>query len=376
MAQWNRRAALAAGAAAVAGAALAQPASASFDIEGSDAWRIEGEARRGHARIDSLLGRRALMLRGGSHVMRKGVDLADGIIGFDMAPLADGDFLGVTFRREGFSNHENVYFRLRRSGDFMAVQYAPRWNGSSTWQLYPDFCRAARFPVGAWTPVRLEFRGSTLKVWIGDATDPVLTVPRLRHRSARGEIALWGRVNNKPEVWAVGVSNVRIEAAAPGEFAAPQAAPPGYIPRWSVSAPQAAQAAPPPDPNPGAAWREVAAEESGLVNLNRVIPIVPDTPRTVWARALVRSPATKAVKLGVGYSDDATAFVNGRPVFAGRNGFDSRYPGFASFVDARYEEAWVTLREGENQIMLAVTDDQRFGWGLAARFNPEEGIEL
>ena len=40
--------------------------------------------------------------------------------------------------------HENIYLRPRSSGEFMAVQYAPRMNGSSTWQLYPEFTAADR----------------------------------------------------------------------------------------------------------------------------------------------------------------------------------------------------------------------------------------
>jgi hypothetical protein len=52
--------------------------------------------------------------------------------------MAHGDFVAIVFRRESLRNHENIYLRPRSSGEFMAVQYAPRMNGSSTWQLYPD----------------------------------------------------------------------------------------------------------------------------------------------------------------------------------------------------------------------------------------------
>ena len=63
-------------------------------------------------------------------------------------------------------------------------------------------------------------------------------------------------------------------------------------------------------------------------------------------------------------------FLNGELLYLGQNGWESRYKRFASFVDARYETVCLALRAGDNDLVLAVTDDQFFGWGFAVRLQP------
>ena len=68
---------------------------------------------------------------------------------------------------------------------------------------------------------------------------------------------------------------------------------------------------------------------------------------------------------GIGYSDDVTVLVNGEPIYSGINGWNARTPDFISFVNADFERVWLPLKAGRNEIALAVTDNQIFGWGLA-----------
>jgi hypothetical protein len=82
------------------------------------------------------------------------------------------------------------------------------------------------------------------------------------------------------------------------------------------------------------------------------------------------------VLAGIGYSDDVTMFVNGEPIYVGVNGWDSRAPALNSFVDTRWESAFMPLREGDNEIVLAVADDQRFGWGFALRIEDATGLKF
>jgi hypothetical protein len=62
-----------------------------------------------------------------------------------------------------------------------------------------------------------------------------------------------------------------------------------------------------------------------------------------------------------------TVFLNGEPVYFGVNGFESRHPEYVGFVKPEYENVTLNLRAGANEITLAVTDGQRFGWGFVAR---------
>jgi hypothetical protein len=107
-------------------------------------------------------------------------------------------------------------------------------------------------------------------------------------------------------------------------------------------------------------------EESGLVNLNRALGPV----RGRWtglARTIVKALAAQTVLLELGYSDDVTVFLNGELAYTGVNGFESRHPEYMGFVKPEYETVALKLRPGDNELVLAVTDDQRFGWGFIAR---------
>jgi hypothetical protein len=85
--------------------------------------------------------------------------------------------------------------------------------------------------------------------------------------------------------------------------------------------------------------------------------------------ATVSSPTARRLLAGIGYSDDVTVLLNGEPLYRGVNGWESRGPEHASVVDARYESVGLPLLAGDNELMLAVTDDQRFGWGFAVKLD-------
>ena len=243
--------------AAFASLVLATAAGAAEPVPG---WLVEGAGREGDAKAAPYLGREALWLRNSTHAVRKDLTFTDGTIEFDLAPLEEFDFVAVTFRRQSVSQHENIYLRTGRSGEFMAVQYAPRL-GSSTWQLYPEFLATVDWPRGAWTHVRVEVSGSRLQVFVGDAKTPTLSVPRLRHGLASGGVSIWSRVNNKPQVWSAAISNFQVKAAPTA--GAPVAAQPPvepFIQRWSVAGPfpESAAAAPPA----GSPWRDWRARSS------------------------------------------------------------------------------------------------------------------
>src|SRR3712207_29944 len=170
------------------------------EVEGSGGeWYVEGAGRADDARVADFLGRSSLWLRNSTNVIRSGVEFTDGTIEFDVAPTERGNFIGILFRRESFPNQENIYLRVHRSGLYNAVQYAPRVQGSSTWQLYPEFNATAELPRNRWTRVRVEVRGTRLEVYLNDRPEPVLTVPRLRGPAGRGGVAFWARVNEQPQ---------------------------------------------------------------------------------------------------------------------------------------------------------------------------------
>ena len=348
---------------------IAQEKNAStFFIEGANnEWNVDEATRTGDARFAEFLGRQSLWLKNGTQVMRSGVEFVDGTIEFDMAPMDKGNFLGILFRRNSFSDHENIYLRLHRSGLYNAVQYAPRVNGP-TWQLYPEFNAVANLPRNQWTRVRIEVKGTRMEFYVDNKPQPVLVVPRLRGISPKGTVAFWGRVNQQPNEWAVAVSNISIRPANTAQTTntARPAPPVGILTSWEVANPVKTEKGIITSLPELKDWRSIEVEESGLVNLNRPWKRVSGR-WTAFARTTVKTTEAKTTLLEVGYSDDVTVFLNGEPVYSGINGFDSRHPEYMGFVKPEYENVFMKLRLGNNEIILAVSDDQRFGWGFIAR---------
>lgn len=338
-------------------------------------WVVDRADLVGNVKFEPLLGRAdAMILRGNTHVVKSGLNFTDGTIEFDLAPLANGDFAAVTFRRQSFANHENVYLRLRRSGEFMALQYAPRVNGSSTWQLYPEFTATTDWPREQWTPIRLVIAGSRMDVFVGDKTKPLITIPRLRNATTAGEIGFWARVNDRPEEWAAAISNLRVTPSSTTPLVTASDAPVQFVWNWQVSSPIVADSRVLSVPTIDQ-WQTARAEESGLINLNRLFQ-VQKSRSVVFARHVFTSDGARRVLAGIGYSDDVSVFVNGELVYSGINGWESRTPGFASFVDSRFETVVLPFRAGENEVVLAVADDQRFGWGFSLRIDAASGIKF
>ena len=330
-------------------------------------WSIRQDERLGDAKIAPYLGRDALWLRNNTHVDAAGPEFADGTIEFDLAPMKRGRFFAVMFRYQSFGAHENVYIRPMKSGQFDALQYTPRLNGGSTWQLYPEFNAAAAYPQNQWTRIRLEVRGASLEIFVGEEKEPALRVRRLRGDVEKGGVAFWARVNNEPEQWAAAISNVRItrREAAPVEAVAADAPPPGVLADWQLAsevhdAKGKVFALP-----PLSEWKSVAVEESGLVNVTRQIARTRGR-KTAYLRTALRADVAELRLLHLGYSDEVTVFLNGKPLYAGVNAWESRYPRFLGLLHLVSETVVLPLKRGENELILALSDDQRFGWGLAA----------
>jgi hypothetical protein len=351
----------------VAAFATANAQLPAVSVTGSDGtWQIEPRS----GKVDEHLGRRAIFVRGQSPpAFAAGVDFSDGAIEFDMASLPEGHFVGLVFRYADQFNHENIYFRLHRSGQFEAVQYAPRINGSGgTWQLYPEFMASALLPRNSWVHVRAEIRGSRLELFVGDSAKPLLVVPRLRGIPQRGRVGIWGRVNDKPEEWSAAITNVRIRPRASSPLAGvdSSALPPGTLTAWQIAGPYEA-----PDNSVALAlprdadWSPIQLEEHGLLNISRRLRKPPGGRHIVFLRNTVKSVPNESAALEIGYSDDIAVWLNGVLLYRGSNALGSRYPGFLGLV-APVENVELPLRAGDNELVVAV-GERIAGWGFRGR---------
>src|SRR5262249_8066397 len=119
-------------------------------------------------------------------------------------------------------------------------------------------------------------------------------------------------------------------------------------------------------------WQPVEAEPPGLVALNRYNdsphPRVafqsdftkrlepPPGTRVVYARTTIASDREQVKKLAIGYSDEVTVFLNGRPLWRGRSAQSFRDPGFLGIVSPDDDAVYLPLKKGNNELVLAVSE--------------------
>lgn len=337
--------------------AHASPLSVDFD---SDDWLLE------NGELTTHLGRRCMS--GTGYVA--GVDFENGMIEVDMAVNGMRSYPGIVFRRQPNGDGERFYIRPHRAGLYPdALQYAPVFRGVTGWQLYHGQGVTAKteFPVNKWVNVRMEIRASQARVFIDGSDEPALEIADLKHGACKGRIGLMG-----PTDGTAYFSNFRYKITERFEFdKAPKTEiPEGTLTTWEVSKPFHTY-----EINPReyprfyrifhAGWRSVVSEPSGLVNLSRLFARPTRESLSVYARTNVHTDQNKRVRLSIGYSDDVTVFLNGKPVYSGASGYQSRDPSFVGAI-GYFDNVYLPLRKGINEVFLVVSDSFG-GWGFMAK---------
>ena len=125
-------------------------------------------------------------------------DFSDGTIEVDVA----GDiFSGIGFRgRESGRRAEKVYFRPQNAHTDRhenSVQYSVIGREDGHWSYlrrnHPGkYETGADIKQGEWFHVRLDIQGKTLKVFVNDSAEPLLTVDPVLDGDTRGSVGVWG----------------------------------------------------------------------------------------------------------------------------------------------------------------------------------------
>ena len=243
-------------------------------------WELSGDAK-----IETYLGRPALrMCNAEVHV--KDVQFLDGTLDFDLAVSTRRNFPMVGLRRQGEGEYEEFYLRTHKSELPDAIQYVPAYQGVGGWQLYhgPGFTAKAEFPRNQWFPVRIVLSGTRAAVFVGDVAEPQLVVVRLRREPRAGglEFADACPKGSVPEGERVAaISNVVLRPGyVPYDFAKSTTRenepPTGVIPEWEISesfVPEKGPVRSLPEKILRGQWQRVAAEPSGLVVLEKHVPL-------------------------------------------------------------------------------------------------------
>jgi hypothetical protein len=350
-----------------------------FDQPG---WELAGDAA-----VETVDGRATLRIDTG-WAYRRDVRLEDGTIELDVQVTRRRSFVYLAFRMADDREYEEVYLRPHKSELPDAVQYAPVYQGQSAWQLHhgPGATAAVPFAPGEWTHVRLALQGPRAALYLGRSDTPVLVVPRLGHEPRAGYLALrsflpQGVAGQGPAARFANVV-VRPGVVPPDlpSLPAPDPAPePGAIRAWVVSEalPGLSEADLParPDDARVGAYRRVETLPSGLLELHRHVRL-PQGSRELTAAARVRIQAERAGRrpLDLGFSDRATVFLNGEPIFRGEASYSygGRREGLIAYDQARL---YLPLRAGENELLVALGDSFG-GMGLMGRLPDAAGLAV
>jgi hypothetical protein len=311
---------------------------------------------------------------------------SNGTIEFDMKPLEYND-TGIIFRRQ--ANDGGEFFYLRANPDCPAandcIQYAPIVHSRMDWDIYPNYQGPAPIASSGWNHIRLIVAGQKMLVYINGRSEPTLIVPKLQGLTQGGGIAFKG-----PAIFAnLVVSPNEAETLPDVHEPSPQ---PGTIINWLTTAPVTLPVGQPISPAaipPETAWRKVAAEPFGLVNLSREF----GTPgsaaaSTAWLKTVVYADAPVKRTIHLGWKIQLTLFLNGAEAFSGENLYypSDRRLSVDGRLDADNASIPVLLHAGRNEIVLAITNNwttqagqqkpSSYGWAAEARFDDTSQLKL
>lgn len=357
---------------------------------GSAAAQVHSEYSEGtwvvhsrDAQTETFRGRTALRMRVGT-AYRSDVKLEDGTIEFDIALTTYRSFVGVTFRMQSEKEEESIYFRPHKSGHWDAIQYDPVFDGATTWQLYPDYNATAELPTDRWLHVKLTVAGRRAALYLDGASQPTMVLP-LQRTPQSGYVGFRSDVvRGFPE--GIRPGNFANLVVKPGPVEVPAPPPgaaetdPGVLKDWRLStAFPRAEATPEhvasSEFQKALEWQTVTCDTNGVVNLTRTLGSAEKDRSAALAKVELWSERAQVKKLGFGYSDDVTIFLNGQPLYSGVNGYSSRYPLYLGGVTPKYDAVYLPLREGKNELLFLVSE-RWGGWGFAARLDDREGVEV
>jgi hypothetical protein len=369
--------------AAGAALALSAVAAAAEDLPFSDPrWKIEGPGVRRERFED-----RDVLAMDTGLARLPDLGLQDGTIEFDVKLTRRRSFVYLIFRTQAEGEQEEIYLRPHKSALPDAVQYTPSFQGQAAWQLFhgPGATAAVEFATDRFTHVRVVLRGSRAALFLGEAKEPALVVPKLARPPQPGGIALRSFV---PRGTAAGepaarFANVKVGPGVVGYDFGPEPAPAepakGSVRAWAVSQ-SFAQAAKDDVRMPAAstlgALTRVESEPSGRVLLHRYAKMpAGDADFVVAARVHVRAGQAGTRAFSLGFSDRAVVFLNGVPLFQGEGSYSFDAPRREGLLGYDQATVMLPLRAGDNELVVVIRDVFG-GAGLMGRFDDPAGLEV
>jgi hypothetical protein len=316
----------------------------------------------------------------------KDLTFSDGTIEYDIQHHADSKGVeGIWFRQQG-DGAESFY--LRPDSDCPAsvecIQYAPVSRGNEEWDVYPEFQAQAPVKSSGWNHVKLVISRKRMNVYINGELRPSLAVARLAGDAASGQVQLRGDATfANLDITPGAVEGLRPEAL---ETAADTDR--RYLRQWRVSPATTLARGAEVDyasrPGAGAAWEAITAESKGFVNIGRHHGTPRGVPDLVWLKTTLRSQRPQAKHVALGWARQIWVFVNGRQVYADRNGYypaSARKPPLGRMALENSGGGFdLPLAAGDNDIEIAISNDlgstRHWGWGFEFRLDDLGGVTM
>ncbi|MEW9623395.1 hypothetical protein [Rhodanobacter geophilus] len=317
----------------------------------------------------------------------KGVGFENGTIEFDVKPI-DDEWPTVRFRVHDASTAEEFYIRPEPdcSVAIDCVQYAPIIRGRMLWDSNYEYQHSAPFRDNEWNHVKLVISGRRMNVYINRLARPALVVGDLEGAGGAGCVELQG-----PAIFTdVVVAPGDIDGLSPKPLPDPTASDRGYLRHWRISGPYPLMAHAEPVtfgdlPNVRSAWLPIQAERLGVVNLARRMDPASDrkVPRYTWLKTTLHSERSQVKQVSLGYLRIVTVFVNGQPVFSGKNLYNTpserKQPdGRLGLENGNFE---LPLKKGDNQIVVALRSNSpdmadHYGYGFRFHIDGPSGLNI
>ena len=310
----------------------------------------------------------------------KDVTFGDGTIEFDVNTVGRGA-PGIAFRQQDKDAFELLYLRPDPACPaFRAcIQYAPQTHGVLLWDFYPQYENRAQLRENGWNHIRMVVSGRRMRVFVNDAPSPTLDVGRLEGDATSGGLRLQGPGTFANFVITPGA----VDGLSPEPLRDPSDDDRGLIRSWRVSnystLPDGKNPVYADMPGASQEWKSIATERGGLVNLSREygLPVHDPNRALAWAKTTIASDRKRTEKVDIGWTRDVWVFVNGKQVFADKNGFDSdgsrKFPdGRCSLENGGFD---LPLEAGDNEIAVALANNF-FGWGLMLRVGDPDGVRV
>jgi hypothetical protein len=123
-------------------------------------------------------------------------------------------------------------------------------------------------------------------------------------------------------------------------------------------------------------WEKVATDPPGILLIDRYRDspdiFVPDRKQmegdglpiaaVVFAKTVIHSDADIRRELVFGYSDEIVMYLNGQPIFTGKNGLGYRESGAFGRLGMT-ESVYLPLKKGDNDLVFALKEYSG-GWGF------------